>query len=609
MRQLHVPPFAACADRLSWLAAYICTGIQFAITGVGTYSFRTTKVDEIIEAVMQQINYILAAQKADPAQEARLRVTQQLIRLGVHQREASAVAEATNGDFRAAAQALDFELDVAQYVRAPIGLPNRCNDCFWLATVQCLRHLPGFARAVTTSMETALQRPPVNVAHALANLLLRMERQRDADYLSSRCPELGDFIGTCERNLPKDDGHALVQRNFRYQEQEDSNEFLNQLLNTLTDVSFQGGEDTGDLSPTPSGSASSLAQEEEKRLRLSAIENELTESSKAGDWGRVYDLVSEFADIQWDISRLRLRSGVGELIEGQRLVVMECSACGRWSAGSADSFLMEEVRVQPSKAWRGSSNKAKNSLSTMLRNNTSRDTPEGYRCDGCGAADTTDFRDGLRKLPQLYAVHINRTMPNGSRCSEPVLFEDSLDLSDMLLYKNKGAIDHSNKPCATTYRLAAVTFHRGLSARSGHYVACVRDVSLGNSSIFQVTKRLKVTSDVNPSSAQIMEVGPGTKLVCLEEREHSTGMVRRSVARMRCQYGWVTNSAGSLVRTSGWTELDDDEVNECGPGATPQMFEQSRGGSRAAMLFYVRDDLDEPGAETEPAPVDGDDGK
>ena len=78
---------------------------------------------------------------------------------------------------------------------------------------------------------------------------------------------------------------------------------------------------------------------------------------------------------------------------------------------------------------------------------------------------------------------------------------------------------------------------------------------------------------------------------------------------MRCQYGWVTNSAGSLVRTSGWTELDDDEVNECGPGATPQMFEQSRAGARAAMLFYVRDDLDEPGAEPEPALVDSDDGK
>lgn len=570
---------------------------MFAITEVGSYDFRTKKADEIVEATMRQINFILAARNAEPARVAHDQAIKHLMLLGVSQRRAAEVVELTKGDFRAAAQELNFELQVATSVRAPIGLPNRSNDCFWLATIQCLRHLPRFARMVTSSTERALQRPPVNVAHALANLLLRMERQRDADHLSSRCPELNDFIRICERNLPKDDGHALVQSNFRLQDQEDSNEFLNQLLNALTDFSFQGGDDTGHLGPPPTRSTSWVAEDESKRLRLSAIEEELTEHSKAEDWGKVYELVSEFADIQWDTSRLRLRSGVGELLEGQRLVVMQCSACGRWSAGSADSFLMEEVRVQPSKPWA----KVNNSLASMLRDNTARDTPEGYRCDGCGAADTTMFRDGLRKLPQVYAVHINRTLPNGTRCSEPVQFEDTIDLQDMLLYKRKGPIDYSNRPCASTYTLAAVTFHRGLSARSGHYVACVRDVALGASPIFRVLKWLKVSKDIDPSSEEIMEAEPGLRLVCLEERDHTTGFVRRSVARMRCQYGWVTQSAGSLARTSGWTELDDDEVNECGPRATPQMFEQSRAGSRAAMLFYVRDDLDEPGVEPEPA--------
>lgn len=552
---------------------------------------------------MRHINFILAAQKADPDRVAHDRAVQHLMMLGVTQTEAAAVVKITNGDFRAAAQALDFQLRVAKSVRAPIGLPNRCNDCFWLATIQCLRHLPGFAHTVTASTKTALQRPPVNVAHALANLLLRMERERETDHLSSRCPELNEFIRICSRNLPKDDGHALIQSNFRFQDQEDSNEFLNQLLNALTDLSFQGCEDTGDLGPPPSRSASSMAEYERKRVRLSGIEEELTEHSKAEDWTKVFELVSEFADIQWDTSRLRLRSGVGELMEGQRMVVMQCSACNRWSAGSADSFVMEEVRVQPSRGT-GSSSKVKNSLSAMLRNNTARDTPEGYRCDGCGAADTTCFRDGLRKLPQVYAVHVNRTLPNGSRCSEPVHFEDTIDLRDMLLWKNQGPIDHSNRPCASTYHLAAVTFHRGLSARAGHYFACVRDVSLGTSPIFQVTRRLKVSQHIDPSSPEVMMAEPGLRLVCLEEREHSASIMRRAVSRMRCQYGWVTHSAGSLARTSGWTELDDDEVNECGPGATPQKFEQSRAGSRAAMLFYVRDELDELDAEPEPEPAD-----
>jgi ubiquitin C-terminal hydrolase len=552
---------------------------------------------------MQQINYVLALQQADPAREARQHSVRQLTALGVHQTDAVEALKAAGGDFRQAAQALDFDLQVAsRFVRAPIGLPNRSNDCFWLATVQCLRHVPGFAQTVTACTERALQRPPLNVAHALANLLLRMERQREADYLSLRCPELHDFIRICERNLPKDDGHALVQSNFQRQEQEDSNEFLNQLLNVLGEYAFQGGQDTGDPGPPPSRSASSLAVQEHARLRLLAIAEELTEASKEEDWGEVYKLVSEFADIQWDGSRLRLRSGIGELLEGQRLVVMECSACRRWSAGSADSFIMEEVRVQPKGARRGGgSGKVHNSLTSMLRGNTARDTPEGYRCDGCGAADTTAFRDGLRKLPKVYAVHINRTLPNGSRCSEPVQLEETLDLKDMLLYKQKGPIDHSNQPCASSYQLAAVTFHRGVSARSGHYIACVRDMSLGKSPTYRVAKPLKVTVDIAPSSAEVMQLEPGSSLVCLEEREHvGSGIVRRSTTRMLCQYGWVTPSAGSLARTSGWTELDDDEVSECGPGVTPQAIERSRAGARAAMLFYVRDELKPP----EPDPGD-----
>ena len=574
------------------------SGIKFTITNVGVYEFRTSKSEEIIAAIMQQINHLLAMQKqaSDPAaeraqqaREERARVAKQLMSVGVSQRNALEALDANQCDFRTAAQALDLQLDVPQFVRSPIGLPNRSNDCFWLATVQCLRHVPGFSQTVTASMDTALQRPPQNVAHALANLLLRMERQRETDYLRRQCPELNDFIRMCERNLPKDDGHSLVQSNFRRQEQEDSNEYLNQLLNVLGAYAFEGGEDTGNAGPPLSRKASTLEEIHRMRQRLLAIEQELTEASKSEDWGRVYELVSEFAEIQWDSSQLRLRSGVGELFEGQRLVVMECSACHRWSAGSADSFLMEEVRVQPTRIGtrRG---KADNSLTAMLRANTSRNSPEGYRCDGCGAADTTAFRDCLRKLPQVYAVHVNRTRPDGSRCAESVAFEETLDLKNMLLYQNKGALDHSNRPCATTYQLAAVTFHCGVSARSGHYVACVKDLSLGQTPQYIVAKRLKVTAEVSPSSAEVMYLEPGTSVVCLEQREHASfGLLSRATPRLLCQFGWVTCGAGALSRASGWTELNDDDVTECGPGETPQAFEHSRAGSRAAMLFYVRD--------------------
>ena len=155
--------------------------------------------------------------------------------------------------------------------------------------------------------------------------------------------------------------------------------------------------------------------------------------------------------------------------------------------------------------------------------------------DGCGAADTTAFRDGLRKLPKVYAVHINRTLPNGSRCSEPVQFEETLDLKDMLLYKQKGPIDHSNQPCASSYQLVAVTFHRGVSARSGHYIACVRDMSLGKSPTYRVAKPLKVTVDIAPSSAEVMQLEPGSSLVCLEEREHFRVLAQTRVDVVECK--------------------------------------------------------------------------
>ena len=64
----------------------------------------------------------------------------------------------------------------------------------------------------------------------------------------------------------------------------------------------------------------------------------------------------------------------------------------------------------------------------------------------------------------------------------------------------------SNRPCATTYQLAAVTFHRGFTARSGHYVACVRDLTKHKGPKFRALKRLKVTAAVSPSSELVSHV-------------------------------------------------------------------------------------------------------
>ncbi len=77
---------------------------------------------------------------------------------------------------------------------------------------------------------------------------------------------------------------------------------------------------------------------------------------------------------------------------------------------------------------------------------------------------------------------------------------------------------------------------------------------------------------------------------------------------MLSQVGWVSAEPGCLAPTSGWTELDDDEVNELGPRSTPQALERSRGGARAAMLFYCRDPPPSPAEQAEGGEGEGDDG-
>ena len=176
------------------------SGVNFNVTGIGTFAFGTVRAGAILGAVSQQIEYLVALRDANPEYKAQARRRQQaaqLAALGADQAEAEK-AMAETGDFCVAASVLGIQNEVGRFVRSPVGLPNRSNDCFWLSTVQCLRHLPGFAQAVTGSVESALLRPPRNVAHALANLFLRMERQHEEQCLPLR--DRSEFLTGIEPN-------------------------------------------------------------------------------------------------------------------------------------------------------------------------------------------------------------------------------------------------------------------------------------------------------------------------------------------------------------------------------------------------------------------------
>lgn len=151
----------------------------------------------------------------------------------------------------------------------------------------------------------------------------------------------------------------------------------------------------------------------------------------ASTGGLVYTLITEYAERQWAVALAagrRMRPELGALLEGQKILVMQCTTkgCRHYAASAADPCMMEEARVLPPRVksgWLGASTtQADNRLMTLLQRVCSCDRPDGYRCDGCKKVNTTQFRSGYHRLPAIYAVHLNRTQMDGSRCSASVDF-------------------------------------------------------------------------------------------------------------------------------------------------------------------------------------------
>eukprot|EP01050_Picozoa_sp_SAG11_P026484 SAG11_NODE_6355_length_1329_cov_1.760163_1_plen_245_part_00 len=77
-----------------------------------------------------------------------------------------------------------------------VGLPNRSCDCFWNATLQCLRHTPKLQRII---LESSQPRPGVlpgkNLLHAFANLLLCMDKYAGMGRVVPRnAPQRAHFV-------------------------------------------------------------------------------------------------------------------------------------------------------------------------------------------------------------------------------------------------------------------------------------------------------------------------------------------------------------------------------------------------------------------------------
>jgi len=371
----------------------------------------------------------------------------------------------------------------------PVGLPNRGADCFWLATLQCLRHTPGFLAALSDSVPSGPHATGAsNLAEALAGLLRAMEiAEIDRSSLPLDTPALCEFYLNAMSELPAlAAGDKLVQWECSAQRQQDAHEFLNQLLDCLGSRPANGCHTPA--SPTKADSERLVALERELTEAAKTIRRSTNSGYKAMARQNAHNCLYEYSVIQWQASLTRMRSkAMGAIFEGQHLTSIDCTRCGRYAASEAEPCAVEEVKLgkpdKESSDWfssignffsGGDSSPSKVSLKELLKRNAERCDAQGYVCPSCKEVGTSLRTTRFLRLPSVLVVHLNRAQPDSGRCGVTIEFEAELDLSGMNLVADFGRpLDREMDPCNTRYCLFGAVFHRGKSARSGHYFAYV----------------------------------------------------------------------------------------------------------------------------------------
>jgi len=410
----------------------------------------------------------------------------------------------------------------------PVGLPNRGADCFWLATLQCLRHTPGFLAAMSDSVPSGLHSTGAsNLGEALAGLLRAMEiAEIDRSSLPLDTPALCEFYLNAMSELPAlAAGDKLVQWESSAQRQQDAHEFLNQLLDCLGSRPANGSHTP--VSPTKADSERLVALERELTDAAKIIRRSTNSGYKAMARQNAHNCLYEYSVIQWQASLTRMRSkAMGTIFEGQHLTSIDCTRCGRYAASEAEPCAVEEVKLgkpdKESSDWfssignffsGGDSTPSKVSLRELLKRNAERCDAQGYVCPSCKEVGTSLRTTRFLRLPSVLVVHLNRAQPDSGRCGVTIEFDAELDLSGMNLVADFGRpLDREMDPCNTRYRLFGAVFHRGKSARSGHYFAYV----LWKSTWVCVDDNyVKQASKTSPMQLEQLEPSTGAKTILL----------------------------------------------------------------------------------------------
>lgn len=219
--------------------------------------------------------------------------------------------------------------------------------------------------------------------------------------------------------------------------QQDAHEFLNYLLNTISEI-LQGEKQR---------------EKDKERERLGSISSVNSKASASSGYSSatMHSTYKTPPEPTW----------VHDIFEGTLTNETRCLCCETVSSKD-ESFLDISVDVEQN-----------TSISYCLKNFSCTETlcsEQKYFCETCGSKQEAQKRMKVKKLPQILALHLKRfkyveQQQRFTKLSHRVTFPLQLRLFNT----SDDAVNHDR-----LYDLAAVVVHCGSGPNRGHYIAIVK---------------------------------------------------------------------------------------------------------------------------------------
>ena len=239
-------------------------------------------------------------------------------------------------------------------VRSRPRLAVAAQYCFMNAAVQCMRHTPKLVDAIVDSVGEDVND---GLLQSFALLLQQMDDptlQPDALAVEG----WRDFVTRCGESLPVSNqtGMPLVVPPTSRQEQQDTGEFLDQLIDSLSTEKNKDGtvamaRASSSYSPTRPAAAAEARKDE--------VSDAVTAAYADGAHDVVHEELDKFGADAWAGRDAAVaptsRTHLGAMFQGQQLALQRCESpdCGRVTVSSADPFRILNLHLAATKMDKG----------------------------------------------------------------------------------------------------------------------------------------------------------------------------------------------------------------------------------------------------------------